>query len=278
MQRIGVLFNPLSDESVEISKQLAQWLHQRGKEVWRGGSREGREHLEDVGCLDLLVALGGDGTVLRAARLAITSECTIPVLPVALGHLNFMSELAPEDLYTGLETLLEGGGWRDQRSLLEAVVYRAGKAPEHLIALNDVVIARGEINRVISLDVEIYDAKFTTYHADGVVVATATGSTAYALSAGGPIVDPRSSALVLVPIAAHLTTIPSLVLHEDATLRLTHTGRYPAGISADGRDAIPLQPGDVIEIKRCSTEIVQFARVYPVSTFYARLTKRLSRS
>lgn len=277
MQRVGVLYNPFSEPSTRISEELAIWLNERGIRVWRGVSHEGREEPMALEGLDLMVALGGDGTVLRAARLAISHG--IPVLPVALGRLSFMAELAPEELFSGLETLLNGGGWLDERTLIEATIVHDGHGggePERVLALNELLLARGEINRVVAIDVEIYDVQLTSYHADGIIAATATGSTAYALAAGGPIVDPRSRALVLVPIAAHLTNIPSLVLHEDAVVRLMLRSRHPAAFSADGRDSVPLHEGDVVEIRRAQ-QVCVFARVHPPSTFYARLTQRLRR-
>lgn len=275
MRRVGVLYNPLSEPSIGASKRLAEWLKARGLEVWRGVSHEGRAEPSALDDMDLLVALGGDGTVLRAALLAI-DKGGIPVLPVAMGHLSFMAELQPEELYSGLETLLAGGGWRDERTLLDARIHTERSEPRDMVALNEVLVARGDINRVVLVDVEIYHAKLTTYHADGVIISTATGSTAYSLSAGGPIVDPRSRALTLVPVAAHLTNIPSLVLHEDATITLRLRSRHGASFSADGRDGIPLQEGDVVEVCRSERTCV-FARVHPPSTFYARLTQRLRR-
>jgi NAD+ kinase len=277
MQRVGVLYNPFSEPSTRISEEVAKWLGERGVRVWRGVSHEGREEPNVLEGLDLLVALGGDGTVLRAARLAIPRG--IPVLPIALGRLSFMAELAPEELVSGLQTLLDGGGWYDERTLIEATVHHEGHgggAPEQVLALNEILLARGEINRVVAIEVEIYDARLTTYHADGIIAATATGSTAYALAAGGPIIDPRSRALVLVPIAAHLTNIPSLVLHEDAVIRLQVRSRHAAAFSADGRESVPLHEGDVVEIRRAQQSCL-FARVHPPSTFYARLTQRLRR-
>ena len=277
MQRVGVLYNPFSEASTRISDELASWLNARGIRVWRGVSHEGRDEPGALEGLDLMIALGGDGTVLRAARLSIPRR--IPVLPVALGHLSFMAELAPEELFSGLQTLLDGGGWFDERTLIEATILHDGHGggePERVLALNELLLARGEINRVVAIDVEIYDAQLTSYHSDGIIAATATGSTAYALAAGGPIVDPRSRALVLVPIAAHLTNIPSLVLHEDAVIRLKLRSRHPAAFSADGRDSVPLHEGDVVEIRRAQ-QVGIFARVHPPSTFYARLTQRLRR-
>ncbi|MFN8567113.1 MAG: NAD(+)/NADH kinase [Kouleothrix sp.] len=277
MQRVGVLYNPFSEASTRVSIEVATWLNARGIRVWRGVSHEGREEPRVLEGLDLLIALGGDGTVLRAARLAIPRG--IPVLPVALGRLSFMSELEPEELVDGLETLLSGGGWHDERSLIAATIVHdghSGGAPETVLALNEILLARGEINRVVGIDVEIYDARLTSYHADGIIAATATGSTAYALAAGGPVIDPRSRALVLVPIAAHLTNIPSLVLHEDALVRLKLRSRHAAAFSVDGRAGVPLHEGDVIEVRRAQ-QICVFARVHPPSTFYSMLTRRLRR-
>ncbi|HNP70175.1 MAG TPA: NAD(+)/NADH kinase [Kouleothrix sp.] len=275
MRQVGVLYNPFSEASTRVSVEVAGWLNSRGIRVWRGVSHEGREEPRVLEGLDLLIALGGDGTVLRAARLAIPHR--VPVLPVALGRLSFMAELQPEELMGGLELLLGGGGWHDDRTLIEATIRHDGHGePEQILALNEILVARGEINRVVAIDVEIYDAPLTTYHADGIIAATATGSTAYALAAGGPIVDPRSHALVLVPIAAHLTNIPSLVLHEDALVRLRLRSRHAAAFSADGRESVPLHEGDVVEIRRAPLTCV-FARVHPPSTFYARLTQRLRR-
>lgn len=274
IHRVAILFNPYSEESLRVSDEVTNWLTERDIQVWRGVSHEGRaQHAVDH--TDMVLALGGDGTVLRAARLAI--PCNVPVLPVAMGRLNFMAELEPATLYRGLEHLLAGQYWLDTRSLVEATVRRAdGIVVSPIIALNEIILARGDINRTVIVDVGIYDAKLTTYHADGVIVASATGSTAYALAAGGPVVDPRSTALVLVPIAAHLTNVPSLVLHEDAVVTLTLQSRHTAGFSADGHDHIALHEGDRVMVRR-SHRYCTFARVYPQSTFYARMMQRLRR-
>lgn len=276
MRRIGVLYNPLSEQSIRFSHELTSWLQQRGLSVWRGVSHEGREEPSALDEMELLVALGGDGTVLRAAHLALAKGGHIPVLPVALGHLSFMAELQPNELYDGMETLLEGGGWNDERSLIAATIQCDACAPRHVLALNEIILGRGELNRVVQVDVEIYGAGLTTYVADGVIMATATGSTAYALSAGGPIVDPRSRALTMVPIAAHLTNLPSLVLHEDAMITLRLQSRHAALFSSDGRESITLHPQDYVTVQRAHQTLL-FARVHPPSTFYSTLTRRLRR-
>lgn len=275
MRRVAVLYNPHSDASGQLASDLTAWLRGRGIDVWRGTSSEGRTDPQAFAGVDLLVSLGGDGTILRAAHLAIPLK--IPVLPVALGRLSFMAELQPEELYNGLSTFMAGGGWHDERTLITATIRRdhgQTETPEPILALNEALVARGDINRIVAIDIEIYHAHLTTYYSDGVMVTTATGSTAYALAAGGPIIDPRSRAITLVPIAAHLTNLPSLVLHEDAVVTLRLRSRHQAAFAADGRESIPLHEGDIVEVRR-ATETCIFARVHPPSTFYARLTQRL---
>jgi NAD+ kinase len=272
--RVGVFYNPFSDASVRFSEAATTWLRGRGVDAWRSASHEGRD-VRSVEHADLFVAAGGDGTVLRAARVGM--RMGVPVLPVALGHLNFMAELEPDTFYEGISTVLDGGGWIDERTMIEGVVTHVDGSPDlDLIAINEIIITRRDINRIISIDVRIYDTHLNTYHSDGLIISTATGSTAYALSAGGPIVDPRSTAMVMVPIAAHMTSIKSLVLHEDATLQLTLRGRHSAAVYADGNDHHPLQEGDTVTIRR-SQRTCAFKRVYSSNTFYARLTQRLRR-
>jgi len=274
MERIGMIYNPFSKESVRVSSEVAAWLQSRGLTVWRGVSHEGRADSELMERLDLLVALGGDGTVLRTARLAIPYN--IPVLAVALGHLNFMAELSPAEMVSGLQTLISGGGWRDERALIVATLERGGQPINEFTALNEVLVTRGATARVVIADVLLDGTLLTTYHADGVMVATATGSTAYALAAGGPIVDPRSQALVLASVAAHLTNVPSMVLHEDAELSIVLRSRHNADLAVDGRENIMLQEHDVVRVRR-SPQVCTFARVHPPSHFYAGLSRRLRR-
>lgn len=272
--RVGVFYNPFSDASVRFSEAATTWLRGRGVDTWRSASHEGRD-VRSVENADLFVAAGGDGTVLRAARVGV--RMGVPVLPVALGHLNFMAELEPDTFYDGISTVLDGGGWHDERSMIEGVVSHVDGSPDlDLMAINEIIITRRDINRIISVDVRIYDTHLNTYHSDGLILSTATGSTAYALSAGGPIVDPRSSAMVMVPIAAHMTSIKSLVLHEDAQILLTLRGRHSAAVYADGNDHHPMQEGDTVLIRRSARKCV-FVRVNSANTFYARLTQRLRR-
>lgn len=183
LERVAVLYNPLSDASIQLSREVVDWLTARGISATRGVSQEFRDQPQLVADCDLMIALGGDGTVLRAARLCFPHN--IPVLPVALGHLSFMAEIGPDEIYSGCEQIINGGGWFDERALVRAQHWRNGQKLGQHTALNEVVISRSDLSRIVNVHVTIDDSPLTTYHADGVIVATATGSTAYALAAGG---------------------------------------------------------------------------------------------
>jgi NAD+ kinase len=176
----------------------------------------------------------------------------------------------------GITKLLRGEGWYEQRTLIHAAVQRQGRTLEEFTALNEVVLSRGDISRTLTVEVFVDDIPLTTYRADGVIVATATGSTAYALSAGGPIMDPRVQALTLVPVAAHLTAVPAMVLHENSMVRFLAHPHYHAAFSVDGRDDGLINEGDEIRITR-SQQVCTFARVRPPAQLYASFVQRLRR-
>lgn len=275
MQRIGIIYNPTSTRSQQLSQELRQWLEQEYQHnIWWGTSDQARELTELVQQFDLLISCGGDGTALRTARLAIPYN--IPVLTVGLGRLNFLAELAPEAMQEGVAAFLAGKGWYEQRTLLRTTLLRDEQELYTAVALNEMVLSRGDINRIVEIAVEIDDIPLITYRSDGVLVSTATGSTAYALAAGGPVVDPRSKSLVLVPIAAHLTAVPALVLHEDTIVRLTKLSPHKAALSVDGGDSIPILQNDVVLVRR-SRQMCMLARVNPPRQLYASFVRGLRR-
>ncbi|NTU81849.1 MAG: NAD(+)/NADH kinase [Chloroflexales bacterium] len=274
LRRVAVLYNPYSESTVERSNELAAWLRSRGIVAWCGVSQEARDNPGALHDTDLMVAMGGDGTVLRAARLCFPLD--IPVLAVALGHLSFMAEVQPDEVYEAIDRVAKGGGWHDERALIRATLYRDGQQVAEFTALNEVVLSRSDISRVIKAHVRVDDSPLTTYHSDGVLVATATGSTAYALAAGGPIMDPRSRALLLVGIAPHLTSVPSMVLHEDAVVTIRVESRHHSILAVDGRENLPLHHGDAVVVRR-SSKVCTFVRLRPSSQFYTRLVARLRR-
>ncbi len=274
LRRVAVLYNPFSEISIECSARLAAWLRARDIVVWRGVSQEVRDTPSVLHDTDMMVAMGGDGTVLRAARLCFPLD--IPVLAVALGHLSFMAEVQPDEVEQAIELVDQGGGWYDERALIRATLYRGGQQIADFTALNEAVLSRSELSRVVNAHVSVDGSPLTTYHADGVLVATATGSTAYALAAGGPIVDPRSRALLLVGIAPHLSRVPSMVLHEDAVVTIQLRSRHQASLAIDGRENLTLQEGDEVVVRR-SPRVCTFVRLRPSNQFYTQLVARLRR-
>ncbi len=271
MNRIGILFHPLKDEAINLAKEVEAFLKSRRLSVWVLSAWDWEKAAPEIEHTDLILTIGGDGTILRAAQAAMPGG--VPIAGINLGRLGFMTELSVKETFEKLPAMLEGKGHIDERSLLEAELTAPGESPRRFRALNDVVVARGGVARVITVDVAIDGAALTTYKADGVVVATATGSTGYALAAGGPILDPQSGELVLVPILPHLSYRYPMVLPPDAEIRLKLTGYLPAIMSVDGHINQPLVSGAVVTVRH-NADKVRFLRVHDGS-FYCSLEERL---
>ena len=225
---------------------------------------------EDPGPFGLALSFGGDGTTLRTARWAIRSG--LPIVPVRMGTLSFLAELTPADVEDALEPYLAGDFWRDERAMLCMQI-----GGERALALNAVVLARGASLRAVSIDVAVHGHYVTRFTADGLVVSTATGSTAYALAAGGPVMAPELRDIVLVPLAGHLSALGSLVLPETAEIQLTVARSQPAVVSADGQVDFDVPVNQPIGIHLAEERTV-FARRGDRRDFYAQLTARLRRS
>lgn len=211
-----------------------------------------RERL--VAEVDLIIAMGGDGTLLGAARsMAFMGT---PLLGVNLGRLGFLADISPEKLEEKIEEVLMGQYVTEERSMLQASVWRDGDVVRHSIAANDVVLHTSDVLRMLEFDTSINGDTIRTHRADGFIVATPTGSTAYALSGGGPVLHPGLNAVVLVPICPHTLSDRPLVISADSlvTISLPSSGRavVPAIVSWDGQTQFELAPGDTIEITRTS--------------------------
>ncbi|MGH7447777.1 MAG: NAD(+)/NADH kinase, partial [Longimicrobiales bacterium] len=206
----------------------------------------------DPGDVDLLITLGGDGTMLRGARMVAANHT--PVLGINLGHLGFLTSVALADLSLGLEALFHGNYWLDVRSTLEARVTGAdGSAGDTFIAINDAVLHKGGFARVIRLAVHVGpdQQEVGTYTADGIILATSTGSTAYSLSAGGPIVVPSMDCIIATPICPHTLVVRPLVLPMDLQLTITPlSGIEEVILTVDGQDGAELRPGDHLAVRR----------------------------
>jgi NAD+ kinase len=194
--------------------------------------------------LDLVVTLGGDGSILRAVELL--DRASVPILGVDHGQLGYLTEVEPSEARSAVERVLEGRHDVDERMLIEVAIRHAGGTERHL-ALNEAVVERSAEVNTIRLAVDLDDEFFTTYAADGLIVATPTGSTAYAFSARGPILDPSHSALLLTPVSPHMLFDRSLVLAPTTRCRLTVDGHRPATVSVDGRRVAVVGDGDTIE-------------------------------
>lgn len=253
--RIGFAYNPTSDAAIELRERATGWAAVRGIDHWAATAADMDAMNDQLPGTDVLVVLGGDGTFLRAARAV--AEIDVPLLGVNVGKVGFLSKVEAGDLIRTLERLQAGEFTLEHRMALEGRILRAGSvdAPERHIALNDVVIARGSLARVVRLDVAIDDSHLATYIADGLVVSSPTGSTGYSFSAGGPILDPTARNLIVTPIAGYLTTIRSVVVGSSVVVRCLVKDAHEALVSIDGREDVPLVVGDVVEVRALDRSI-----------------------
>ena len=211
--RIGFAYNPTIEAAVELSARAAGWCQMRGIDHWQAPSGDCDGLLRELPTTDALVVLGGDGTFLRAARAV--AEVDVPLLGINLGKVGFLSKAEAGELDAVLGQIVAGDYRIEERMALEGRILRDGhdrSTAAGIVALNDIVVARGSLARVCRLDVAIDDTHLATFIADGLVVASPTGSTGYSFSAGGPILDPISRNLVVTPIAAYLSAIRSVVV------------------------------------------------------------------
>jgi NAD+ kinase len=248
VDRIGFAYNPTIEAAVELSARAAGWCQMHGVDHWQAQSGDQETLVRELASTDALVVLGGDGTFLRAVRAV--AEVDVPVLGINLGKVGFLSKAEAGELDQVLAKITDGRFSIDERMALEGLILRDGlpiDGARH-VALNDIVVARGSLARVCRLDVAIDDTHLATFIADGLVVASPTGSTGYSFSAGGPILDPISRNLVVTPIAAYLSAIRSVVVSPQQVVRTTVVDAYEALVSVDGREDIPVRVGDVVEV------------------------------
>lgn len=251
MSSIGLVIH--RGRATELALDAIDWLTERGHEVRLVDDEADHVGRSDLGVpetglaagLDLVVSLGGDGTMLRAVDLAAPEG--VPVLGVNLGQLGYLTEVEPDGLRMALKRFLAGSYSLEDRLRLTATVRRRNEDPVVTEALNEVVVEKSMMGHTVRLDVELDGRPFTSYVSDGLILATPTGSTAYAFSVRGPIIDPRHRAVLMSPVAAHMLFDRSLVLQPDCAVRVTVGGDRHAGVSVDGRTGIPLAPGDTIE-------------------------------
>lgn len=272
MKRVGILYHPLNEAAYPLAEELEGFLDAKGVSTWLCSAWKEEEARAQVTNTDLILTIGGDGTILRAAQVAVPAS--IPITGVNLGKLGFMTELKADEVKAKLPALLAGEGWLDERAMLEAELSAKDKEPPRMFhALNDVVAARGEVARLVYVDASIDGKPLTSYGADGVIVATATGSTGYSMAAGGPILHPRAEEFLLLPILPHLSSAYTLVLPPTTVVKLRISTTHQATLSIDGHINLPLPSGAIITVKHSSNKI-RFLRIHP-ENFYGALEPKL---
>ena len=272
IKKVGILYHPKVETTLTKAKELESSLTMQGVSTWICSSWEKEAIQAIIEGTDLLLTVGGDGTILRAVQALVPA--TIPITGINQGKLGFLTEFDASEAIKKLPLLFTGQGWIDQRAMLQAELSSEGQEPRVFHALNDVVLARGEIARIIRIDAAIDGQRLTTYKTDALVVATATGSTGYALSARGPIMHPQSRDILLVAVAPHLSLSYPLVLPETAEIQLRLNTYHAATLSIDGQINLPISNGATINIKR-SPHVARFFRIRSEKSFYRSLEDKL---
>ncbi len=278
IKRVGIFCKPKSDLGREVLIELTAWLRKRQCEVLMPTDtaelvEESATHeREDIPRLaDLVIVLGGDGTLLSVAR--ITHPTQVPILAVNLGSLGFLTDVSLAELYPTLEKVFRKESRTASRMLLQARVIRNRLAITEDFVLNDVVINKGTLARIVNLEVQVNDQYMTSYRADGLIVSTPTGSTAYSLSAGGPILHPSMNALVLSPICPFTLTNRPIVIPSNATIQIHQTTDEEVRITLDGQTGYDLRADDLLELKP-SDQPVNLIEV-PGKNYYQILRQKL---
>ena len=248
IRRIGFAYNPTIEQATELSERAAGWCRMHGVEQWAIAADDTAALCARLPQTDVLVVLGGDGTFLRAVQAVIAVD--VPILGINLGRIGFLSKAETDELEAVLEMLQAGAYELRPRMGLAGAILPAGRpAVRTFTALNDIVIARGSLARVVRLDASIDESHLATFVADGLVVSSPTGSTGYSFSAGGPILDPHSRNLVVTPIAGYLSAIRSIVVSPHQVVRCKILDAHEALVSIDGREDHRIEVGDVVEVR-----------------------------
>jgi NAD+ kinase len=248
MKRIGFAFNPYSERAPAFLERGRAWCEANDVEAWDAPGDAQERISGELASTDFICVLGGDGTFLRTARAIGGSG--VPALGVNLGRVGFLAKVESEDLERALDQVKAGDYAVEDRFRIAVRLVRTDGATEDHACLNEVVVARGSRVRMIRLEVEVSGSHLATYVADGVVVATPTGSTAYSFSAGGSILDPRLRNMVITPVAAYLSPLHSVVAGEDHEVDLTlREGQDGAVVSLDGQLDLPIRVGDRVEVR-----------------------------
>jgi NAD+ kinase len=274
MNKIGIIAKRNKPEAANIIYHLVDWFRQKKIEVYIEnemahllGPHASEPNVNTVereafpSHAEMILVLGGDGTLLSVARLV--GDHKVPILGVNLGGLGFLTEIALEELYRVLERVIQGDFTTDERVVLSASVIRKGKGVAEFPVLNDAVINKGALARIIDMETTINGEYVTTFKSDGLIISTPTGSTAYNLSAGGPIVYPSLHCIILTPICPHTLTNRPIVVPDEVEIRATlKTRQQEVMLTLDGQQGFPLEVEDVVEVKKAAVGILLIKSPY----------------
>ncbi len=274
---IGVYTLPGNPEAEDVAHKMMQFLEEKAVRTFLCTSRtdECLRRQLDEGTVDLMIALGGDGTMLRAGRMCAPNG--IPVLGINLGHFGFLTEIERGEWPNMLPRLLEGRFRLEDRMMLRAIHKRRGMVLSEWEVLNEVVVCRGQFVRPIRVRASVDGYQVAGYVADGLIAATATGSTGYALAAGGPIMPPELRNILLIPVAPHLSVDRGIILPEGARVTITAFTNHEAVLSADGQSTETVLDGDEIEVE-AGDHTASFIRFQDPSYFYRNLTQHMEQN
>jgi len=261
--RFGIVIKPNKPNAIALAQEIISWLSERKVQVLvEEGAASRISHpltFPRKGMsqrIDCLIVLGGDGTLLSAARDMAAGPGQVPILGVNLGGLGFLTEITLEEIYPVLENILQGRVQIEKRMRLRAKVFRQGNGVGEFSVLNDVVITKSVLARIISLRNQINGAYVTTYRGDGVIISTPTGSTAYSLAAGGPIVHPAMDSILITPICPHTLTNRPLLLPDQAVIEfLLESEESDVSLTLDGQVGFPLRPFDRVVITKAEEPV-----------------------
>jgi NAD+ kinase len=273
---VGLVVNPRKPKAVADALTARSYLESRGIRVRYPHNDDPNQLHAPIGEAmlegsELLVVLGGDGTLLAASRYAAPRG--LPMLSVRYGGFGFLAEVEPPELEGALSRVAAGDFGLDRRMMLASELCRHGEVIQRSFALNDITVTRGALSRVVRVKTEAGGGYLATYNADGVIVSTPTGSTAYSLSAGGPLVHPSVRVVLITPICPHSLNARSLVLSNEETVTLRLESIDEAMLTADGQVGFPVETGDVVRVFKAdlTADLVSLR----VSSFYDRLQNRL---
>jgi len=276
IERIAVATHPHLLEAEKEAAEIAAFLQAAGRNTIHGLlDDETLKARVRSGEFDLLIALGGDGTMLRAGHLC--APIGVPILGINLGHFGFLMEIREDQWREFLPHLFEGNYWLENRMMLCAEHWRGDKMLDNWDVLNEVVVGRGEIVRPVRIETSVDGRYLTTFVADGLIAATPTGSTAYALAVGGPVLAPELRNIMIVPIAPHLSIDRAIVMAEGSSVTIVLHTSHQAVLSVDGQMPVRMIDGDRVQA-RAGDHSAQFVRFQDPGYFYRNLTPHMSQN